>query len=156
MVKVLEVPETERERRKRDWSEYNENLVKRHVLTAYIEPSMFDSPENTHRRGRPRKYPDALFRFALIVRYLMDISYRGLEGLLISLFSGTNVSIPDYTTLYRRCNSIDIDILKEKWGFWKQLAKRGPITIAIDSSGIKVNAYSEWMRHKWGDNARQR
>jgi IS5 family transposase len=48
--------------------------------------------------------------------------------------------IPDYSTISRRVNKLDIKI-NEKLG--------NDIVIALDSTGIKVANRGEWMRHKW-------
>jgi IS5 family transposase len=48
--------------------------------------------------------------------------------------------IPDYSTISRRINRLEIKI-NEKLG--------NDIVIALDSTGIKVANRGEWMHHKW-------
>jgi len=49
-------------------------------------------------------------------------------------------SIPDYITISRRINRLDIRI-DQRVG--------NDIVIALDCTGIKVSNRGEWMRHKW-------
>jgi IS5 family transposase len=50
-------------------------------------------------------------------------------------------SIPDYSTISRRVNKLDIKVNEKEVG--------NDIVIALDSTGIKVSNRGEWMRHKW-------
>ncbi len=50
-------------------------------------------------------------------------------------------SIPDYSTINRRVNKVDVKINEEYLG--------NDIVIALDSTGIKVTNRGNWMRHKW-------
>ena len=49
-------------------------------------------------------------------------------------------SIPNYSTINRRVNRLDIEI-NEHVG--------NDIVIALDRTGIKVSNRGEWIRHKW-------
>jgi hypothetical protein len=51
-------------------------------------------------------------------------------------------SIPDYSTISRCINKLDIKINEGLLG-------NDDIVIALDSTGIKVANRGEWMRHKW-------
>jgi len=53
-------------------------------------------------------------------------------------------SIPDYTTISRRINRLDIKIED-----YKQEEKGDYIIVAIDSTGIKITNRGEWMSKKW-------
>ena len=56
-------------------------------------------------------------------------------------------SIPNYTTINRRINRLDIkikDVDNKNKDFEDQY-----IVIAIDSTGIKVTNRGQWMREKW-------
>jgi hypothetical protein len=54
-------------------------------------------------------------------------------------------SIPDYTTINRRINRLDIKIKDNK----NKKFKDEYIIIAIDSTGIKVTNRGQWMKEKW-------
>ena len=49
---------------------------------------------------------------------------------------------PDYSTTCRRVNGLDIDLEP-------RLDPDEPVTIAVDTSGIKVTDRGEWMRVRW-------
>ena len=54
--------------------------------------------------------------------------------------------MPDYTTINRRINRLDIKIEKDNKN--KDFEDEYLI-IAIDSTGIKVTNRGQWMRDKW-------
>jgi len=49
--------------------------------------------------------------------------------------------VPDYSTIDRRVNRLDVKLDEEAYG--------DDIVLAVDASGIKVANRGEWMRHKW-------
>ena len=49
-------------------------------------------------------------------------------------------SVPDYSTINRRVNELNIKI-NERIG--------NDIVIALDSTGIKITNRGEWLPHKW-------
>jgi IS5 family transposase len=55
-------------------------------------------------------------------------------------------SIPDYTTISRRINRLDIKIENDDKN---EQFKDEYIVIAIDSTGIKVTNRGQWVRDKW-------
>ena len=64
---------------------------------------------------------------------------------LLRLMQKASYHHPDYTTISRRINRLDIKIDK-----YKQKEKDNYIIIvAIDSTGIKITNRGEWMRDKW-------
>jgi hypothetical protein len=52
------------------------------------------------------------------------------------------LEVLDYTTLARRVRGLKIDFFANK--------QRGPITLILDSTGIKVVGEKEWMKHQYG------
>lgn len=49
--------------------------------------------------------------------------------------------MPDYSTIDRRVNRLDVKLDEENYG--------DDLVIAVDASGIKVTNRGEWIRHKW-------
>jgi hypothetical protein len=76
------------------------------------------------------------------MRAYFHLPYRQTEGVVVRAHAGKKVpSIPDYSTISRRVNKLDIKV-DEKVGSY--------IVIALDSTGIKVaNRGGEWIRDKW-------
>ena len=67
---------------------------------------------------------------------------RQTQGVVIAHASTKLPSIPDYSTISRCINKLDIKINEGLLG-------NDDIVIALDSTGIKVANRGEWMRHKW-------
>jgi len=49
--------------------------------------------------------------------------------------------VPDYSTIDRRVNRLDVKLDEEDYG--------DDLIIAVDASGIKVSNRGEWIRRKW-------
>ena len=69
------------------------------------------------------------------------------EGITQAHAKGKVRSIPDFTTINRRMNRLDMKI-KENDNKSKEF-KDEYIIIAIDSTGIKVTPRSQLMQDKW-------
>ena len=67
------------------------------------------------------------------------------EGIAQGHVNGKIPSIPDYTTINRRINRLDIKINDNK----NKDFEDEYIIIAIDSTGIKVTNRGQWMQNKW-------
>ena len=75
------------------------------------------------------------------------LPYRQTEGIAQGHAKGRVPSIPDYTTINRRINRLDVRI-KDTDSKNKEF-KDEYIIVAIDSTGIKVTNRGQWMRDKW-------
>ena len=74
------------------------------------------------------------------VKAYFHLPYRQTEGVVTAHAAKKVPSIPNYSTINRRVNKLDIEI-NEHVG--------NDIVIAVDSPGIKVANRGEWIRHKW-------
>ena len=74
------------------------------------------------------------------MRLYFHLPYRQTQGVVIAYASTKVPCIPDYITISRRINRLEIKI-NEKLG--------NDIVIALDSTGIKLVNRGEWIRHKW-------
>ncbi len=93
----------------------------------------------------PFHYPNT---FLLLLRYAkvyFHLPYRQTEGIAEGHAHGKVPSIPDYTTINRRINRLDIKINDSK----NKDFEDEYLIIAIDSTGIKVTNRGQWMREKW-------
>lgn len=141
-------------RQPRNWPEYNEHLIKRGEILLYFEHLESWEEElkqmNRNKRGRPFKFPNSLIFVAKMLRFQYSIRYRQLEGFLRSLGQLLDFEVPSYSTLFKRLPEIDLT---------EYLPLDPPgnqLVLAIDSSGIKIDNYGDWMRHKWKDKAKSR
>lgn len=128
----------------RDWSSYNESLVRRgQVLLDFDVIDNWDKEleiMNRAKVGEPYAYPNSFVQLLGYMRAYFHLPYRQTEGVVKAHAVDKVPSIPHYSTINRRVNRLDIQI-NEKVG--------NDIVIAIDSTGIKVSNRGEWIRHKW-------
>ena len=127
-----------------DWPLYNESLVRRGQV-----PLDFDvldgwdhelSQMNLGKVGEPYNYPDSFMQLLGYMRAYFHLPYRQTQGVVTAAHASKVPCIPDYSTISRRINRLEIKI-NEKLG--------NDIVIALDSTGIKVANRGEWMRYKW-------
>lgn len=133
---------------KRDWHMYNEKLVIRGE--AYLSLDFIKSWDrelgklNKNKVGSPFDYPDSLIVFLAYLHTLLNIDYRGLKGFLRGLSRLISFNVPDYSTICRRVNKVDVPIKETLTQYDGE-----EVVIALDSTGVKVTNRGEWMRHKW-------
>jgi hypothetical protein len=135
------------EKKKRNWKEYNESLVRRGELLFDTDFLSGWSRElgslNEGKEGARYRYPDSLMSMlAAIHVYLLP--YRELEGFL-RMFSGhvEGLKVPDYTTMWWRISRVKVQLDPD-------VDPDQDVTIAVDSTGIKVSNRGEWIRQQWG------
>jgi len=73
-----------------------------------------------------------------ILRVLRKRSSEGFITFLSKHIGG--LSVPDYPTINRRVNNLGIDLEDSL------IKSNGPVSIAVDSSGIKVHNGGDWIR----------
>ena len=98
------------------------------------------SQMNEGKVGEPYDYPDSFMQLLGYMRAYFHLPYRQTQGVVIAHASKKVPGIPDYSTISRRINKLEIKI-NERLG--------NDIVIALDSTGIKVANRGEWIRHKW-------
>jgi Transposase DDE domain. len=140
---------------KRDWKEYNKQLVKRGEIIIYEDIFLSENtlPSKIQKAGRPKTYSDSLILFALTLKFMLSIPYRQLEGLITSLFKSLDakVKIPNFRTIHYRFSKLESKI--------KEVFKTSGINfdnipdecvVIIDSTGVRLSNKGEWMakRHK--------
>ena len=95
---------------------------------------------NHGKVGEPYDYPDSFIQLLGYMRAYFHLPYRQTEGVVIAHGSSKVPCMPDYSTISRRINKLEIKI-NERLG--------NDIVITLDSTGIKVDNRGEWIRHKW-------
>ena len=132
------------------WSLYNQSLVRRGEILLG-----FDIIDNWHTElkemnqgkiGEPFHYPNTFLLLLGYAKVYFHLPYRQTEGITQAHAKGKVPSIPNYTTINRRINRLDIKI---KDTDNNNRSKDEYIVIAIDSTGIKVINRGQWMRDKW-------
>jgi hypothetical protein len=133
------------------WLVYNQSLVRRggEILIGF---DVIDNWEaelkemNQGKVGEPFHYPDTFLLLLGYTKAYFHLPFRQTEGMAQGHAKGKVPSIPAYTTISRRINRLDIKIKEDNKS---KESEDGYITIAIDSTGIKVTNRGQWMREKW-------
>ncbi len=134
-------------KRKRDWKAYNEELVRRGELL--FDPAFLSGwkqeleRSNEGKEGARYRYPSCLMSMlAAIHVYLLP--YRQLEGFVRVFAKHVEAlkGIPDFSTIWWRVATVKVDVDPS-------VDKTKDVTIAVDSTGIKVSNRGEWIRQKW-------
>ena len=126
-----------------NWRAYNESLVRRGEVM--LDFDVVDGWEeelekmNEGKVGEPYHYPESFVQLLGYMRAYFHLAYRQTEG-VVKAHARKVPSIPDYSTISRRVNKLDIKIDKRIGN---------DIVIALDGTGIKVANRGEWIRDKW-------
>ncbi len=99
--------------------------------------------------GNPFAFTDALFMVATVFQFPFSSPYRMLEGLFLALGRLARFPTPSSPTIYRRCKDIDL----HDWLPQKPVV--GPVTLAVNASGLKMVSSSEQLRKKLGDGTKK-
>ena len=120
------------------WSIYNQSLVRRgEILLGFDVINNWETElkeMNKGKIGEPFLYPNTFLLLLGIAKAYFHLLYRQTEGIAQGHAKGKVPSIPDFTTINRRINRLDIKIDDNK----SKKFKDEYIVIAIDSTGIKV------------------
>ena len=97
---------------------------------------------NQHKEGAKYRYPESFVKLLAVVHAYV-LPYRQLEGFMRALSGHVGgLKAPDYTTICWRVAKMKIDIAHHV-----ELDK--DVTIAVDSTGIKVSNRGGWIRKVW-------
>lgn len=134
---------------RRNWKEYNESLVRRgEILLDFDLLDEWNAElknQNDGKEGAPFRYPEPFMRLLAFVHVLFHLPFRQEEGFVKALskhVEGLRKRIPDYSTIWERTHNLDMMQLEG-------VNTNEPISVAIDSSGIKVSNSGDWIRKKW-------
>jgi hypothetical protein len=131
------------------WSEYNQSLVRRvEIIIGFDIINNWDTElkeMNKDKVGEPFHYPNTFLLLLGYAKVYFHLPYRQTEGIAQGHANGKVPSIPDFTTISRRINKLNIQINDNKYG----VSKDEYLIIAIDSTGIKITNRGQWLRDKW-------
>ncbi len=130
----------------RNWREYNESLVRRGEIL--LDFDLLDEwceelkRMNQGKEGARFQYPEPFMRLLAYVHVLFHLPFRQEEGFVTALSKHVEgLKAPDYTTIWERTKNLDMELDGVKTD--------EPISVAMDSSGIKVSNSGDWIRKKW-------
>jgi len=136
-----------------DWKAVDERLIRRGELILDLESlSNHEKELEEMNKGRPGpryKLTNSYINLLAIVRYLFQMPYRQLEGYTRALHRLIPQLPPaDYSGIRKRILRLNVDP-------YKHLSQSSdPITIALDSTGIKVEKAGGWIERKHGKKKR--
>jgi len=97
------------------------------------------------KRGHPQTYTATAILCMASLQELYHLPLRATEGLLCSVVEllRIEVAVPCYTTLSRRRRTLEVTLPKR--------AKRAPLHLVVDSTGVKIYGEGEWKvrQHGW-------
>ena len=125
-------------------SSYNNSLKQHGRLDFWIDKSIFSNWTYNGKQAKGGKviYSDVAIVLALILSQVYSLPLRQTEGFMSSLLQLHNyqLTIPDYTTLYKRKKTLDVSNKLRKWN------RKENLVFAIDASGLKCTGEKEWTQ----------
>jgi IS5 family transposase len=136
-----------------DWKETDERLIRRGELILDMESLKNHGKElenmNKGRPGPRYKHANSYIQLLAAVRYLYQMPYRQLEG-YTRILHRLVPKLPqaDYSGIRKRILRLPVDP-------YRHLSESTePVTIALDSTGVKVEKAGGWIERKHGKKKR--
>src|SRR6476659_643302 len=133
-----------------NWPSYNQSLVRRgEILLGFDIIDNWDNElkeMNKDKVGEPFHYPNTFVLLLGYAKAYFHLPYRQTEDITQGHVKGKVPSIPDFTTINRRINKLNIQINNNNKN---KVSIDEYLIIAIDSTGVKVTNRGQWMRDKW-------
>ncbi|MEL6141964.1 MAG: IS5 family transposase [Bacteroidota bacterium] len=130
-----------------NWSTYNQALENRGNITFIIDDQVIQSwySDSPTQRGAQEVYSDVCVETIMMIKTVFRLPYRQARGFTVGLLKLMNLfelQVPSFTQVNRRFHRLDIAPF--------DIPKSGSITVAIDSTGVKVYGEGEWKCRKHG------
>ncbi|MFA3919299.1 IS5 family transposase [Ruegeria hyattellae] len=127
-------------------SEYNESLRRRGDVTIWVADDVVQKWRSPRRktRGGQSRYSDLAIEICLTLRVVFRLALRQTQGFVRSIarLMGVDLVVPDFSTLSRRGKGLKIAQGRR--------AASQPITLIVDSTGLKVRGDNGWHTEKHG------
>ncbi|WP_434803137.1 IS5 family transposase [Paracoccus aerodenitrificans] len=126
--------------------EFFNKISRRGDVTIWIEDGTagkWSAPKRKGRGGRP-KYSDFAIETCLTLGLIFHQPLRQTQGFVRSLLGlmGVELPVPDFSTLSRR--TIGLSVVDDR------PKSSGPVTLIVDSTGLKIHRGSGWQEVKHG------
>jgi len=135
-----------------NWHDYDEKLIHRGELIldlGFLHNYQAElDAMNRGKEGKRYKLTNSYVHFLAVVRYLFSMPYRQLEGFARALGSIVNVPSGDCSGLRRRTLELDMSPYEGLAGSSEL------ISIAVDSTGMRVYKSGGWMERQHGTKKR--
>jgi len=139
--------------RLRNWSKYNNALKNRgkivFMITRNIEDTWLALEPDKKLPGAPVVFTDKAIEISLQIRELFHLPLRQTEGFIEGLFKslGINVPVPNYSLLSKRAEGLELKLKRFSKTDKCPLPDK-PVTITMDSTGLKIYGEGEWLKEK--------
>jgi Transposase DDE domain len=134
----------------RNWSQYNDALVRRGSLTLWVDQDTLQAWRHPgpNQQGAQFQYSDLAIECLLTLRAVYHLTLRATEGFACSLFDlmHLDLPVPDSSTLCRRAATVRITLPRRA---------TGPLHLILDSTGLKVYGEGEWKVRQHGYSKRR-
>src|SRR5512135_2371457 len=134
----------------RNWSQYNDALVRRGSLTLWVDEATLQAwwYQGPPQQGAQFQFSDLAIECLLPLRAVYHLTLRATEGFARSLFElmMVHLSVPDSSTLCRRAKTVRIRLPK---------TAEGPLHLVLDRTGLKVYGEGEWKVRQHGYSKRR-
>jgi IS5 family transposase len=123
------------------------------LITVVFSPDgagAFQRPAYAQKTGTPRLYSDELIEALLLVKLVLRLSLRAVEGFAhgMARIAQAQWPIPNYSTLSRREARLQVDL-----GAKMRPGKKH--VLMVDSTGLKVFGEGEWKVRQHGVDKRR-
>ena len=130
-----------------NWGKYNKALENRGNITFIFSEEILDDwySKAAAQQGAQEVYSDRAIEAIMMIKTVFRLPYRQARGFtegLLQLMQVKGLKVPSYTQVNRRFRAMDIAPFV--------IPASGSITIAIDSTGVKVYGEGEWKCRKHG------
>jgi len=133
--------------------EYDQSLKNRGSLIIWFSEeavAKWNNPVFVHKkRGGQAIYSDLAIETCVMLGLVYKQHLRQTEGFVESIIKLLNLELktPDYTTISRRTKKLQVSRHRR--------ANRDPVTLCVDSTGIKIYGEQEWQEEKYALKARK-
>ena len=134
----------------RNWSAYEKALVRRGSITFWLSDDFEKAwcHNGKKQRGAQFIYSDQAISIMLTAKEVFHLTNREVEGFIRSLFKVLHLSltVPDHSTLSKRSQTLKVQLPKKA---------HGPLSIVMDSTGMKIYDEGEWKVRTHGKSKRR-
>jgi len=143
-------PRPKRLYRVRNWSEYEQALVRRGSITFWLSEDIEQTwlYDGEKQRGSQFDYSDKAIEIMLTLKEVFHLTNRSVEGFVRSLFQMMKIDlpVPDHSTLSKRGKTLKVKLPKKA---------SSSLNLVLDSTGLKIYGEGEWKVRKHGYSKRR-
>ncbi|CAE6872017.1 IS5 family transposase ISAzba3 [Paraburkholderia domus] len=145
----------------KNWSDYNKSLRKRGMLSLYLPKGDLGSQlinEESYKKGqsgREQVYTPAYVNLLFMLYRMHRMGLREFAGFMHDYWRGRGVElpVPSFGHLSDLFASLDITVRKKCVRAAERLNEGEPVTVIVDSTGLRFSHAGAWYEKKYGKKA---